>query len=678
MPRYESPLPHAVRDIENAWITLSDGCRLAARLWMPADADSAPVPAILEYIPYRKRDFTRRRDEGMHRWFAGHGYAAVRVDMRGSGESDGIMHDEYLLQEQEDALEVIEWISRQPWCSGNVGMMGKSWGAFNSLQVAARRPAALKAIIAVMGTDDRYAEDIHYSGGCLLNDNFWWGCIMQVFNSRPPDPAIVGERWREMWLQRLEAEQFWPHLWLQHQTLGEYWKHGSVCFDYAAIACPTWFWGGWADLYRDTPLRLAQHLRVPHKVTMGPWGHLYPHEGLPEPAVGFLQESLRWWDHWLKGKDSALMQEPPLRFYMMESVPPLPHYAERAGRWIAESEWPSRNVDTEVLALNSEGLRPKAGAQIALMISSPQSTGLASGEWGSFANPGDVPGDQSLDSFGSLEFDAEPLAQRLEILGNVRAILELAADRPQAFVAVRLIDVAPDGRATSVARGFLNLTQAKDRRAPVPLVPGERHRVEVQLTATAYAFPSGHRIRLALSTAYWPILWPSPEAVTLTVFTGASQLLLPVRPPESAGPELAALPEAVSAAPTPVTVLRQGRIERTVSLDQITREVSHRLYIDGGVFGSWGKFRLEDIGMEMGHVFERVYRIKPDDPNSARATMTQTCDLGRGDWQVRINTGATMTSTASTFESSAWVEAFEGGKSVFRKDWQVSIPRNGV
>ena len=287
MPQNESTPPHSIREIENVWITMSDGCRLAARIFMPADADAHPVPAILEYIPYRKRDFMRRRDESMHRWYAGNGYVAVRVDMRGSGESDGVMHDEYLPQEQDDALEVIDWISRQSWCSGNVGMMGKSWGAYNSLQVAARRPAALKAIVAVMGTDDRYAECIHYSGGCLLNDNFWWGCIMQIFNARPPDPAVVGDRWRQMWLERLEAEEFWPALWLEHQRLDDYWKHGSVCFDYAAIACPTWIWGGWADLYRDSPLRLAKNLTVPHKVTVGPWGHLYPHEASPSPPSGF-------------------------------------------------------------------------------------------------------------------------------------------------------------------------------------------------------------------------------------------------------------------------------------------------------------------------------------------------------------------------------------------------------
>jgi uncharacterized protein len=672
----QPPSPHqAVREIENAWITLSDGCRVGVRLWLPADADSAPVPAILEYIPYRKRDFMRRRDEGMHRWFAGHGYACVRVDMRGSGESEGVLDDEYLLLEQDDALEVIAWIARQRWCSGAVGMMGKSWGAYNALQVAARRPPALKAIVAVMGTDDRFAECIHYSGGCLLNDNFWWGCIMQVFNARPPDPEIVGERWREMWLERLEGERFWPEIWLKHQTLDEYWRHGSVCFDYEAIACPIWFWGGWADLYRDTPFRLAKNLKIPHKVTMGPWAHLYPHEGSPAPAVGFLQEAARWWDRWLKGKDDALAEEAPLRFYMMEGVAPAPNYAQRPGRWIEEAQWPSPRVATVALAIDAAGLRRFSAPERALRIDSPQTTGLAGGDWGSFGIPGDMPGDQRLDSFGSLEFDSEPLDRRVEILGNVRARLDLAAEQPHAFVAARLIDAAPDGRATCIARGFLNLRHRESREAPAAIVPGERYRVEVELTGTAYAFAAGHRIRLALSNAYWPILWPSPEPAPLTLYTGASQLLLPVREPEPAGAASHPLSPPASAVASPITVVRPGRIERTMTLDQLSGEVTHRLYIDGGVFGPSGKFRLEDIGVELAHVFERIYRIKPGEPNSAHATMNQTYETARGDWRVRIEAGATMTSTAATFELRAWVEAYEADQSLLRKDWSASIPR---
>jgi putative CocE/NonD family hydrolase len=669
-----------IRELETAWISMADGCRLAARIWMPVDAEAVPVPAILEYLPYRRRDFTRRRDETMHPWLAAHGYACVRVDMRGSGDSDGIMHDEYLAQEQDDALAVIAWIASQPWCSGRVGMMGKSWGAYNSLQVAARRPPALAAIVAVMGTDDRFAECIHYSGGALLNDNFWWGCIMQLFNARPPDPQIVGERWRGMWRERLQAERFWPQIWLEHQRLDDYWKHASVCFDYTAITCPVWFWGGWADLYRDTPFRLAEHLRVPHKVTVGPWAHLYPHEAEPKPAVGFLQESLRWWDRWLKGRDTGIEREPPLRLYMMESVPPVPHLAERGGRWIEESAWPSPHVTTRTLLLNPGSLEadPAAARRATLEVTSPQSTGLASGDWASFAVAGDLPGDQALDTFGSLEFDGEPLHEPLELLGHARATLDVAVDRPVAVVTARLIDVAPDGRATLVARGFLNLSQRESRERPSAVVPGKRYRVAVQMTGTAYAFPAGHRIRLALSTAYWPVIWPSPEAVRLSLFTGDSVLELPVRQPQAADARVPALPPPEASPASPVTVLRPGELERSVTLDQLSGEVTHRLYIDGGTFGPWGKLRLEATGMEMSHVYERLYAIRPEDPLSARAVMIQSLEMGRGAWQVRIDTRAEMTSTLATFELNAWVEAREGTEVLCRREWQASIPRTDV
>jgi len=335
----------------------------------------------------------RRRDEGMYRWFASKGYAGVRVDMRGSGESDGILEDEYLKKEP----------------------------------------------------DDRFAEDVHYSGGCLLNDNFWWGCVMQVFNARPPDPQIVGERWRQMWLERLQAERFWPETWLAHQALDVYWKHGSIAFDYRAITCPVWLWGGWADAYRDTPFRLAANLRVPHKVTVGPWAHQYPHESTPIPAVGFLQEAQRWWDHWLAGQENDLMKEPAFQFYMLEGAPPRTSYAERPGHWVGLREWPSADTELLELVLNTEGrLGREALTEEALTIASPQSTGLAAGDWGSFAVAGDMPGDQRLDSFGSLEFDSQPLDSSVQLLGNACVALDLAADRPNAFVAVRLIDVGPD------------------------------------------------------------------------------------------------------------------------------------------------------------------------------------------------------------------------------------------
>src|SRR6056297_1036769 len=181
--------PEQVRHVENLWIPLPDGTRLAARLWLPESAHDEPVPAILEYIPYRKRDTTRLRDETNHPYFAGHGYACIRVDLRGSGDSEGVLRDEYLPQELEDGVEVIRWIARQSWCSGQVGMIGISWGGFNGLQIAALRPPELKAIVTVCSTDDRYADDVHNMGGCLLGDNLSWASTMFAYNSSPPAPA---------------------------------------------------------------------------------------------------------------------------------------------------------------------------------------------------------------------------------------------------------------------------------------------------------------------------------------------------------------------------------------------------------------------------------------------------------------------------------------------------------
>jgi len=185
--------PRQVKEIENIWIPLSDGVRLAARLWLPEDAEAKPVPAILEYLPYRKRDGTTVRDALTHPYFAGHGYAAIRVDMRGNGDSEGLLFDEYTKQEQDDAIEVIEWLTKQKWCSGSVGMIGISWGGFNGLQVAARKPPALKAIVTLCSTDDRYQDDIHYKGGCVINEHMAWAATMFAYSSRPPDPALVGD-----------------------------------------------------------------------------------------------------------------------------------------------------------------------------------------------------------------------------------------------------------------------------------------------------------------------------------------------------------------------------------------------------------------------------------------------------------------------------------------------------
>ena len=326
---------HKAENIEIAWIPLADGRRLAARLVLPKNASAKPVPAILEYIPYRRRDGTRARDEGTMYWFAGNGYGYARVDISGSGDSDGLIEDEYVKREQDDAIEVISWLAAQPWCDGAVGMIGISWGGFNGLQVAARQPPALKAVISLCSTVDRYHDDVHFMGGCLLGDNLDWGCAFFTYGSLPPDPEIVGKhKWRAIWRHRLENVELYTALWLKHQRRDGFWRHGSVIENYAAIKTPVLAVSGWADGYTAAVFRLVENLNPPCKGLIGPWGHKYPHQGVPGPAIGFLQECKRWWDRWLKNVPNRAEDLPDMRLYLQDPAKPQPHFDERAGRWL--------------------------------------------------------------------------------------------------------------------------------------------------------------------------------------------------------------------------------------------------------------------------------------------------------------------------------------------------------
>ncbi len=661
-----------VREIENVFITLSDGCRLAARIWLPQDAEADPVPAILEYLPYRKRDGTAPRDALTHPWFAGHGYAGVRVDMRGSGESDGLLEDEYLKQEQDDCLEVLRWIAAQPWCTGKIGMMGISWGGFNGLQVAARRPPELKAVVTLASTDDRYADDVHYMGGCLINDNMSWASAMFSLMTHPADPALVGDGWRETWLNRLENQPLLIDRWLRHQRRDAYWKHGSVCEDYGAIEAAVYAIGGWADGYTNAVPRLLAGLSCPKKGLVGPWAHKYPHFAKPGPTIGFLQETLRWWDQWLKGIDTGITDEPEYRVWMQEWVPPRPHYEERPGRWVAEPCWPSPHIAEQRLCLNDGRLDDAAAAPGQVTVRSPMSTGLASGKWCPYGLVPDQAADQREDDGKSVLFDSAPLDQRVEILGAPVIELEVSADKPNALVAVRLNDVAPDGASLRVSYGLLNLTHRDSHETPTPLEPGRRYKVRVKLNDIAHAFPAGHRIRVAVSNAYWPIAWPSPEPVALTLHTGVSALLLPVRAPRAEDDGLAPFPPAEASPPEPMTELAPDGDRRGWSRDIATGESVLTIHTDDG------RIRFDGHGLETDGGRHAVYRIGTEDPSSATIDIAFTLAARRGDWEVRTETRTVMRSTPTAFLLEATLDAWEGETRVCARNWSTTVPRDLV
>jgi uncharacterized protein len=459
----------------------------------------------------------------------------------------------------------------------------------------------------------------------------------------PPDPALVGDRWRAMWLERLESLPLFLETWTRHQRRDAYWRHGSVCEDYAAIQCPVYAVGGWTDGYTNAIPRLLERLSVPRKGLIGPWAHAYPHFALPGPQVGFLQDMLRWWDHWLKGIDTGVMDEPMLRAWMMDSVKPASHHEELPGRWVAEPSWPAPEVKSRRLFLTDDGLRDERASLAARAVCSPQTVGRQAGEWCPFGRGADQAGDQREDDNQSLVFETAPLDGTVEILGAAVLTLDVASDRPVANLAVRLCDVHPSGESLRVSYGVLNLTHRDGHETPSPLVPGQRYKVRVQLNDTGSVFPAGHRIRLALSTAYWPMIWPSPEKATLTVFDGA--LDLPVRSPRVAD-VLPPLPDPETAAPEQPTVIGPGIV------------------------------RIDRIGLELGTEGTFAFDLKDDDPLSATAEMRRTQTIARGDWQVRIETRMRLSCTRDMFLLRASLRAWEGAGEVCHREWDRTIPRD--
>lgn len=664
----------AIEEIENAWIPMPDGARLAARLWLPRSAQRAPVPAILEFIPYRKRDFMRARDEPMHRFYALHGYASVRVDVRGSGDSDGVLDDEYSPRELQDALAIIAWLAEQPWCSGAVGMTGISWGGFNALQVAALNPPQLKAIITLCAADDRYADDAHYKGGCLLNENMQWGSILTLYNALPPDPKITGEGWREVWRERIEKDQPYPAVWMRHPWRDDFWKHGSVSEDYGAIRCPVYAIGGWADGYTNAVPRLLEHLKGPRKGLIGPWAHNFPHDAVPGPEIGYLQEALRWWDHWLKGRDSGVMDEPMLRVWLQDSVAPQPQYDFRPGRWVAEEAWPSPRIRPQRLHLDWGWLSdepPPARHEVA--FSSPQTLGVRAGEWCGFGADGEAPRDQRADDGGSLVFDSDALDDPLELLGAPVLTLDLKADKPVAFLVARLCDVHPDGKSSRISYGVLNLCHRDGHEKPEALEPGRWYRVRLQLDDLGQAIPAGHRLRLGLSTGYWPMIWPTPEAVTLTVRTGSGWLDLPVRPPRNADAQLPEFGPPLAAPGVRHRKLQHLDMRRTIEIDLTTNEMIYTL--EAGEFPGAALARIEEIDLDLGYTQMKRYRILEDDPLSAATEFAQSAVLRREGWSVRIDCRTRLTATAQAFQFTGDLEVFENDAPFAARRWTLSIPR---
>ncbi len=660
-----------VNKINHCWIPMPDGARLGARLWLP-DGEKA-CPAVLEYIPYRKDDYSAKRDSNTIAHFARHGYACIRVDMRGSGSSDGVLFDEYSDQEVDDGVAVIEWIAEQPWCNGKVGTMGISWGGITGLQLAQRSPEALKTIIVLGATDQRYYDDAGYYMGCLVGQTIGWAAIMFGYNSRPPDPELAGENWKALWLARLEQAPHFLERWFEHQHNDEYWSNNSADTDYSAIKIPVYAISGHADCWPNTVPRLLQNLQVPVRGLQGAWCHRYPHLGIPGPTVDFLSDAIRWFDQWLKGDETGIMDEAGYQVFLQDSVKPQTYYDNRPGRWVGLSGWPSDQIEIQQFHLSPGRLSTAPVSAQAVDICSPQTTGQLSGEympWFSFGPAEELPGDQQSEDAGSLVFDTDALTEPLEIIGNAVAILQLSSDQPQALVAARLCDVWPDGSSTLITRGILNLSQRNGKSHPEAMRVGEVVEIEVELNHSAYVVPEGHSLRLALSTSYWPMAWPAPCNTQLTIYPDLSALKLPVIRKNAVNATLTDFGNSVIGEPEPTTSLRPVSQKRDISFDEEQNLNVLEIAADNG------KTRFEETGMEMGSTSTYRFSIDESDPLSAIAEYDWEWEYGRGDWQTKTHTYTKITSDADYFYLHATSVAWEGGSQIFHKQWDQKYKRD--
>ncbi len=610
----------------------------------------------------------RERDSTWAEAFVPYGFAFARVDIRGSGESDGVLTDEYLPQEQADAVEVIAWLAKQPWCNGSVGMRGISWGGFNSLQVAAKAPPELKAIITQCATDNRYTDDSHYVGGSLTFDMLNWGAQFKTFLAAPPDIVIVGERWHEMWKQRLDSTQPVFANWLRHQRYDGFWKQGSVATDYTKIKCPVYIVGGQIDSYRDFIPRLMNNLSVPHKGMMGPWGHRFPHNADPGPGLDWAAEETRWWSQWLLGLETGIMKDPPLQAYMEYCIASEVWPQDTPGRWVAEDHWPPTDIKPTVFYLGDGQLSPTSPPQSVRSLHSRETLGITRREWFPNIFSSDLPPDQTADDEHSLTFDSAPLTADMEILGRPTATVWISSNKPVAKLAVRVNEVAPDGKSWSVTYGILNLTHRNGHEKPEPLEPGHRYQIDVACYFTAHRFKKGSKIRVALSESLWPMVWPSPEPVTLELETGKSCLSLPVRTVES---KPYRMPIAIlrdqskkldlAEAKSHYTLTQEGPdAAGTVVLHKIIKEPSRTL----------------DTGTTIDENSDWYWSIREGDPNSSVWKMMWSTRIKRDSWDTTLRGNIELTSTATEFHVKESTHALEGDKTVFEKEWNTTIPRD--
>ena len=659
----------SVLTIREVMIPMPDGIQLVADIYMPTDIPAGEhLPVLLEYTPYRKND-SRGSRYGVYTYFVKRGYVVARVDIRGTGNSQGrTIPYEYSEIELSDGDAVIAWLAKQNWSNGKVGMFGISWGGFNSIQMAVRKPPALKAFVALMATEDLYQEDVHYMDGIIHIDS--WMMSNDLSNAMPGAPEF---RLDEDWLRnRFELE---PSIftYMREQRDGPFWDRASARDKYDQIQIPGYYIGGWYDGYRDSPPRMLENVKAPVKAMIGPWDHYFPHNAWPAPQIEWRREAVRWFDQWLKDIDTGILDEPRFAVYVRDWHPPGPGVDEISGYWRWEEGWPiERSVTKTFYAGQDHGLSLKPSKQATHSLRYKASVGLAGG--GPVMWWGNIPPDQqSMDDY-SLTYDSQPLDSAMEILGMPRALLKVSSDASRSNWVVRICDVAPDGSVTQVGGAAFNGTHRKSAREPEELIPGKIFPLEIELHFTSWVFPKGHRIRLAINNAQWPMLWPTPYQMTTTLVIGGvegARVELPVVPPADRPVPKFELPEEDPSL-SDYSSVNSGNVSGYAEIKSIQRDEQ-----SGAAFGiatnatsfryPWGIEHFEE------QIEHRTSDLNPAE-TSVDGTYAVTIDLK--DRTIRMEQNVEFKSDLKNFYMN-FIRRFKvDGETLHEKQWNEIFPRD--
>ncbi len=648
--------------IERGWLRMPDGVRLAVTYWRPTPRTSGErFPVLLEYLPYRKEDSFYQRDYPLYSWFVRRGYIMAKVDIRGTGSSDGHLPDrEYSEQEGRDADAIIADLAALPGSNGAVGMWGISWGGFNAIQIAMRRPPALKAILAADATDDLFHDDVHQIDGVLHVDQYALQIDHENGLPAPPDYPVDSA----YFANRFDTYP-WLLTYLHHDVDGPWWRWNSLRFHYDAITIPCFLIGGLLDGYRDAVPRMLDSVRAPIKALVGPWNHTFPDDAVPGPPVEWREEAARWWDHWLKGVDNGATDGPRLTVFVRDSSAPDVNRTTTPGAWRGEA-WPIARTQWRTWYLAGDHQlvdRPPTAGQDALRYVG--GVGTAVPVWWN-----DATGDLSADDGASLTYDTAPFSAPAEIIGFPRVSLRASVDASIADWAIRLEDVAPDGRVALITGALSSGAQRASRLDPAPLPRDTMLDLVTGLHFTTWTFEPGHRARVAVSNSQFPMAWPTPGPMTMRLVTGdpRSAVVLPIVAPVPGAPApgFAPLggrehaPDARTIHDTgyPGAVITRNVGAKTTAVDFLTRFAY-----------AIGPRTIDDVEKEH-------YETRDDDPADTRFLGDETHVIRlRGGRTVRLHTVIDMHSDRAVFHVRVTREIAENGRVIRTRTWAEAIPR---